>query len=95
MAQDYFDKLAEASVKDAIQQLAAAGQRPTVRSVPPEAGRLLHKKGRGRLTESDSHKRVEKAIGRLKERKAIKAPIGPTSEWALIGDEPPPAGDAS
>lgn len=91
MATDYFDKLAEASVKDAIQQLAAAGKRPTIRTVPAEAGRLVQKKARGRLTELDSQKRVQKAIDRLKERKEIKAPNGTTSEWALIGAEAPPA----
>jgi hypothetical protein len=91
MATDYFDKLAEAAVKDAIQQLAAAGQRPTIRAVPPEAARLVQQKARGRLTESDSQKRVQKAIDRLRERKEIKAPNGPTSEWALIGAEPSPA----
>jgi len=95
MAMDYFDKLAEAAVIDAIKQLAAAGQRPSIRSVPPEAGRLLHHKGRGRLTSADAEKRVQRAIERLKERKEIRAPNATTSEWTVIEDEPPPAAAAS
>ena len=94
MALDYFDKLAEASVKDAIQQSAANGKRPTSRTVPAEARLLLLQKGRKRLTAPDAEKRVQKAIDRLKERKEIKAPIAPTSEWAVIGDEPPAAAKA-
>ncbi len=85
MAVDYFDRLAETSVKDAIQKLAADGKRPTGKTVPPEAQYLVRQKTRGRLTESDADKRVLNAIERLKERKEIKAPAAPTSEWALIG----------
>jgi hypothetical protein len=88
MALDYFDRLAEASVKDAIQQLVANGTRPSGRNVPPEARLLLSRKTRGRLTESEAEKRVQKAIERLKERKEIRAPKTPNSEWAVLGQEP-------
>jgi hypothetical protein len=88
MALDYFDRLAEASVKDAIQQLAANGTRPSARSVPPEARVLLSRKTRGRLNEADAEKRVQKAIERLKERKEIRAPKTPNSEWGVMGQAP-------
>ena len=87
MALDHFDKLAEASVKEAIQQLTANGKRPDSRSVPPEARRLVSQKSRARLTESDAAKKVEQAIKRLRDRKEIKAPTSPYTEWALFGDE--------
>ena len=91
MAVDYFDRLAEASVKEAIQRLLATGRRPASHSVPPEARVLMKQKCRGRLSEAAADKRLLLAIERLKERKEIKAPNGPTSEWARIGAEPPPA----
>ena len=84
MALDYFDKLAEASVKEAIQQLVASGKRPSSRTVPNEARQVLRLKGRGRLTEIDAQKRVQQAIERLRERKEIKAPHAPNNDWALI-----------
>jgi hypothetical protein len=84
MALDYFDKLAEASVKEAIQQLQANGKRPSIRTVPNEARQVLRLKGRGRLTEIDAQKRVQQAIARLRERKEIKAPKTPNNDWALI-----------
>ena len=84
MAVDYFDRLAETSVKDAIAQLAAGGKRPTGRNVPPEATLLLSRKTRSRLTEADADKRVLNAIERLKERKEIRAPKTPNAEWALV-----------
>jgi hypothetical protein len=87
MALDHFDRLAEASVKEAIQQLVANGKRPDSRSVPPESRLLLSRKSRARLTESDTAKKVEQAIQRLKDRKEIKAPTSRYTEWALFGDE--------
>lgn len=84
MALDYFDKLAEASVKEAIQQLVAAGKRPSARTVPHDARHLLRLKGRGRLTEIDAERRVQKAVERMRERKEIKAPKTPNADWALI-----------
>ena len=86
MALDYFDKLAEASVKEAIQQLLANGKRPSGRSVPNDARQLLRVKGRGRLTEIDAERRVQQAIERMRERKEIKAPKTPNADWGLIGD---------
>lgn len=91
MALDHFDRLAEASVKEAIRQLVANGKRPDSRSVAPEARLLLARKGRARLTEADAAKKVEQAIKRLKDRKEIKAPTSPYTEWALLGDEKPAA----
>ena len=88
MGLDYFDKLAEVSVKEAIQQSLADGKRPSARTVPREARQLLRLKGRGRLTEIDAERRVQQAIERLKERKEIKAPKTPNADWALIGHEP-------
>jgi hypothetical protein len=88
MALGYFDKLAEAAVKDAIRQLEANGKRPSSRTVPAEARSLLLQKGRKRLGESDAERRVQKAIDRLKERKEIKAPTAPNNDWALVGRGP-------
>jgi hypothetical protein len=88
MAVAYFDRLAEASVKDAIQQLVANGKRPSSRTVPSEARLLLRLKSRGRLSESDAERRVEQAVERLKERKEIKAPNAPNNDWALIDHGP-------
>jgi hypothetical protein len=90
MTTDYFDKLAEEAVRDAIHALAAAGKRPTIRTVPAEAARLLQQKGRGRLAAADGEEKVAKAIDRLRERKDIRAPLAPTSEWVVVGHEPPP-----
>lgn len=84
MALDYFDKLAEAAVKEAIQQLLANGKRPSGRTVPNEARQVLRLKGRGRLTEIEAEKRVQLAVERLRARKEIKAPKTPNSDWALI-----------
>jgi Arc/MetJ-type ribon-helix-helix transcriptional regulator len=88
MGLDYFDKLAEASVKEAIQQLVAAGKRPSARTVANDARQLLRLKGRGRLTEIDAERRVQQAVERLRERKEIKAPKTPNADWALIGHDP-------
>jgi hypothetical protein len=87
MARDHFDQLAETSVKEAIQQLVATGKRADSRSVPPEAQLRVSRKSRGRLTESDVAKRVEQAIARLKDRKEIKAPTAPYTEWALMDEQ--------
>jgi hypothetical protein len=87
MALDHFDRLAEASVKEAIQQLVANAKRPDSRSVPPEARALLLRKSRSRLTEPDAAKKVEQAIQRLRDRKEIKAPSSRYTEWALFGDD--------
>jgi hypothetical protein len=87
MARDHFDKLAETSVKEAIQQLAANGKRADSRSVPPEAQSLVSRKSRGRLTDADAARRVEHAITRLKDRKEIKAPTAPYTEWALMDEQ--------
>ena len=86
MGLDYFDKLAEVSVKEAIQQLLAEGKRPSSRTVPNDARQRLRLKGRGRLTEIDAEKRIQQAIERLRERKEIKAPKTPNSDWAMIND---------
>jgi len=88
MALDYFDKLAEVSVKEAIQQSAANGKRASARTVPNDARQLLRLKGRGRLTEIDAERRVQQAIERMRERKEIKAPKTPNADWAVIGSEP-------
>ena len=91
MALDYFDKLAEAAVKESIQQLVAAGKRPSGRTVPTNARELMRLKGRGRVTEIDAERRVQRAIERLRERKEIKAPLTPNADWGLIGDAAKPA----
>ena len=87
MARDHFDRLAETAVKEAIQQLAASGKRPDSRSVPPEARGLVSQKSRGRLTAADAARKVEQAIARLKERREIKAPTAPYTEWALMDEK--------
>ena len=88
MALDYFDKLAEAAVKEAIQQQLANGKRPSGRTVPPDARQILQLKGRGRVNELDAEKRVRRAIDRLKERKEIRAPITPNADWGLVDQSP-------
>ena len=92
MALDYFDKLAEAAVKEAIQQLLANGKRPSGRTVPHDARQILRLKGRGRLNELDAEKRVRQAIERLRERKEIKAPITPNADWGLVDHSPQTTG---
>ncbi|HVJ30824.1 MAG TPA: hypothetical protein VNA66_10995 [Gammaproteobacteria bacterium] len=92
MALDYFDKLAEAAVKEAIQQLLANGKRPSGRTVPPNARELLRLKSRGRVNELDAEKRVRRAIERLRERKDIKAPNTPNADWGLVDHSPEPSG---
>ena len=92
MALDYFDKIAEAAVKEAIQQLLANGKRPSGRSVPPDARQLLRLKGRGRINELDAEKRVRLAIERLRERKEIKAPVTPNADWGLVDQSPQSTG---
>jgi hypothetical protein len=94
MALDYFDKLAEAAVKEAIQQLVADGKRPSGRTVPTNARELLRLKGRGRVTEIDAERRVKQAIERLRERKEIKAPLTPNADWGLIGGPPKDAAES-
>jgi hypothetical protein len=93
MARDHFDSLAETSVKEAIRHLVAGEKRADSRSVPPEARQLLAQKSRGRLAPADAARKVEQAIARLKDRKEIKAPTAPYTEWALM-DEPQPAAES-
>ncbi|HUL83225.1 MAG TPA: hypothetical protein VL131_13840 [Gammaproteobacteria bacterium] len=81
---EYLDKLAEESVKEAIQSLVAGGKRANSQSVPKEARRLLLPKGRGRVSPADAEKRVQQAIERMRERKEIKAPRAPYNDWALM-----------
>ena len=75
-------------------------QRPKVRSVADPLGCwttrlvLLRAKGRGRLTEIDAERRVQKAIERMRERKEIKAPQTPNADWAVIGSEPKAAAES-
>lgn len=94
MALDYFDKLAEVSVKEAIQQLLANGKRPSSRTVPNEARQVLRLRGRGRLTEIEAEKRVQQAIERMRNRKEIKAPKTPNSDWALAGQAAKPGAES-
>ena len=86
---EYLDKLAEECVKQAIKALLEGGTRPSSKSVPPEARKILVSKGRNRVSEADAAKRVEQAVARLKDRKEIKAPITPYTDWAVIGDAAP------
>lgn len=85
---EYWDKLAEAAVKEAIASVVKDGKRAHSRSVPPVARRLLLQKGRGRISESETEKRIQQAVERLKQRKEIKAPIAPNTDWAVIGEAP-------
>ena len=86
---EYLDKLAEECVKQAIKALLEGGTRPSSKSVPPEARKILVSKGRNRVSEADADKRVQQAVVRLKERKEIKAPSAPYTDWAVIGDAAP------
>ena len=86
---DHVDKLAEASVKEAIEKLVAAGQRPYSQNVPAEARQLLLARGRGRISEAVVEKRVIDAIWRMKERKDIKAPTSPHGDWVIVDRSSP------
>jgi hypothetical protein len=66
---EYWDKLAETAVKEAIASVIKDGKRAHGQSVPPVARRLLAQKGRNRLSASDVEKRVEQAIERLRGQK--------------------------
>jgi hypothetical protein len=93
---DHVDKLAEASVKEAIERLVAAGERPYSQNVPPAARHLLLEKGRGRVSQAEAEKRVIDAIWRMKERKDIKAPTSPHADWVIVDrSSPPDAGSQS
>jgi hypothetical protein len=87
---EHLDKLAEVAVKEAIAALVAGGKRPNSGNVPPEAERLLKKKGRERMPDADAKRRVQQAIDRLRERREIKASREPHSDWGLIEYEPQP-----
>jgi hypothetical protein len=91
---DHVDKLAEASVREAIEKLVAAGERPHSQNAPAEARQLLLAKGRGRISEAVAEKRVIDAIWRMKERKDIKAPTSPQGDWVIV-DRSSPSGSAS
>jgi hypothetical protein len=91
---EYWDKLAEAAVKEAIVSVAKDGKRAHSQSVPPVARRLLAQKGRSRLAAAEIDKRVQQAIVRLKERREIKAPQTPNNDWAVIGHQEPAPADA-
>jgi hypothetical protein len=84
---EYFDKLAETAVREAIAKVAADGKRVNSRSVPPQAQQLLRQKAR-RLSESEAAKRIEQAVVRLRERKEIKAPTAPYNDWGVIDYRP-------
>lgn len=88
---EYWDKLAEAAVKEAIASVVKDGKRAHSQSVPPVARRLLAQKGRSRLSAPDVEKKVQQAVERLKERKEIRAPIAPNTDWAVIDEAPAPA----
>ena len=92
---EYLDKLAEESVKEAIQKLVTDGKRPSGRNVPQQARQFLSQKGRGRVSPSDAEKRVQEAIQRMKDRKEIKAPTAPNNDWVVIGYQPPSPADSS
>ena len=86
---DHIDKIAEQAVKEAIEKLVAAGERPYSQNVPAEARQLLLAKGRGRIAQSVAEKKVTDAIWRMKERKDIKAPTSPHGDWAVVDRGPP------
>jgi len=86
---DHIDKLAEQAVKEALQKLMAAGERPHSQNVPPEARQLLLAKGRGRISEGIAEKEVSDAIWRMKERKDIKAPTSPRGDWVIVDRSSP------
>lgn len=85
---EYLDRLAEESVKQAIKDLGERGERPSSKSVPPAACTILLAKGRNRVSQADAQRRVQQAVGRLKERREIKAPSAPYNDWAVIGAAP-------
>jgi hypothetical protein len=86
---DHIDKIAEQAVKEAIEKLVAAGERPYSQNVPAEARQLLLAKGRGRISQAVAEKKVIDAIWRMKERKDIKAPTSPHGDWAIVDRGPP------
>jgi hypothetical protein len=87
---EYADKLAEEAVKEAIQNLVASGKRAHSQSVPPEAQKILLKKGRGRISRADVEKKIGQALEQLRRRKDIKAPTAPHNDWAVLRNPQPP-----
>jgi hypothetical protein len=81
---EYLDRLAEEAVKQAIKDLRERNERPSSKSVPPEARKILLSKGRNRVSPVDAEKRVQQAIARMKDRKEIRAPSAPYNDWALV-----------
>jgi hypothetical protein len=92
---EYLDRLAETAVKEAIQSLAANGKRANSNNVPDEALELFRRKGRGRVSASEAPKRIAQAIGRLRDRREIKAPQAPYNDWVVIGHGEPAAANES
>jgi hypothetical protein len=92
---EYLDRLAETAVKEAIQSLAASGKRANSNNVPAEAVQLFQRKGRGRVSASEAPKRVSQAIGRLRDRREIKAPQAPYNDWVVIAHGAPAANESA
>ena len=88
----HLDRLAEDSVREAIESVVKSGKRAHSGSVPPEAERLLRGKMRGRLSEAEAALQVKRAVERLGSRKTIKAPQAKYTDWAIL-DKPTPAND--
>jgi hypothetical protein len=81
---EYIDKVAEETVKDAIQSLVASGKRANGGTVPLEAEKALMKRARPRISVTQAQNKVLQAIERLRARKEIKAPRDKHYDWALL-----------
>ncbi|HEY7672294.1 MAG TPA: hypothetical protein VIC71_08755 [Gammaproteobacteria bacterium] len=81
---EYLDKMAEDSVKEAIESTVASGKRANGGNVPHEAESVLLKKARGRVSQTDARNKVQQAIERLRARKEIKAPRDKQHDWVLM-----------
>ena len=78
------DKLAEDSVKKAIEELISCGERAYSHSVPGNAVQILISMERHQMTTSEATSRISAAIAALCDRKEIEAPPEPRKDWLIL-----------
>jgi hypothetical protein len=92
---EYIDKVAEDTIKEAIQSLVASGKRANSATVPLEAEKSLMKRARPRLSVAQAQIKVLQAIERLRTRKEIKAPRDKQHAWVLVSRRSAAAAESS
>ena len=78
------DKLAEDSVRRAIEELVSRGERAYSHSVPVKAVEILISMERHQMTTSEAMPRISAAIASLSDRKEIEAPPEPRKDWLIL-----------